>query len=71
MSEEIITFSGVPCHVFTYEDTNKWGVAYIQREYNFFKSGKSYGILYGAAVDDFDAYLREFESALNTFEVME
>jgi len=70
ISEEEITFSGVPCYIFVIEQINKAGMKVKTKDYQFFKNGKVYSIGYSSDDSGFYYYLPEFEKALDTFELL-
>jgi len=70
ISEEKITFCGVPCYIFIIHHTNKAGMTIKTKNYQFFKNGKVYNIDYTSDASGFCYYLPEFEKALDTFELL-
>ena len=69
ISEEKITFCGVPCYVSTIEGIRKDRKLKLKL-YKFAKNNKLYGITCISYADIFDKYLPEFEQALNSFAVL-
>lgn len=70
ISEDKITFSDVPCHVFLSRVVHKEGIPLKQKDYHFLKDGFMYRLVYAAPIEDFERYLPDFEKALMTFELV-
>ncbi len=71
IAEEKINFLGVPCTVFILKKVLDDGQVSQSKQFNWFKDGKAFQILYTALLPYFDTYLKDFEECLSSYEIVE